>query len=356
MKTLFTIAIYMALTLFVQFSQAQDEQSNSKIEKLTEQKEKIITSEKEELKKEVEAINERLANNEISIGEAKELKEEAAKIHALNIENKIAIIDNKIALLERNGLEYVNMGDPEIWIGLGAKSDNDGDFLFGVKVNTGQEPKIKYDRRTTSGITIAFGLNNAIVDGQSLDDSDYKIAGSRFFELGWFWKTRVFKNTNFLRVRYGVSYTSNGLKPTDNRYFVENGNQTGLEEFPLELNKSKFRMDNIVVPVHFEFGPSRVRETEKSIRYYTARKFRIGLGGYVGANISTRQKLKYRENGDRIKDKIKRDYNTSDLIYGLSTYVGFGDMSLYAKYDISPVFRNAEIDQNNVSLGLRFDL
>ncbi len=356
MKTLFTIAIYMALTLFVQFSHAQDEQGNSKIEKLAEQKEKIITSEKEELKKEVEAINERFANNEISRKEAKKLKEEAAKIHALNIENKIAIIDNKIALLERNGLAYVNMRDPEIWIGLGAKGDNEGDFLFGVKVNTGKEPKIKYDRRTTSGITIAFGLNNAIVDGQSLDDSDYKIAGSRFFELGWYWKTRVFKNTNFLRVRYGISYTSNGLKPTDNRFFVENGDQTNLEEFDVELDKSKFRMDNIVVPVHFEFGPSKVKKTEKSLRYYTANKFRIGLGGYVGANVSTRQKLKYKENGDRIKDKIKRDYNTSDLIYGLSSYIGFGDMSLYLKYDLSPIFKNAVVEQNNVSLGLRFDL
>ena len=114
-------------------------------------------------------------------------------------------------------------------------------------------------------------------------------------------------------------------------------------------------MDNLVVPVHLEFGPSKVTETEKSIRYYTTNRFRIGLGGYVGANISTRQKLKYKENGDRVKDKIKRDYNTSDLVYGLSGYIGFGDMSIYAKYDLSPIFKNAEIEQNNVSLGLRFD-
>ncbi len=356
MKTLITIATLMAMTLCVQFSNAQEDSGSNKIENLKAQKENIITTEKDALKKEVEAINGQLDANKITIEEAQNLKEEAAKIHALNIENRIAIIDNKIALLERNGSEYLNTKDPEIWIGIGAKDREEGDLLFGVKVNTGAEPKIKYDRRTTSGLVIAFGLNNAIVDGQSLDDSYYKIAGSRFFEIGWFWKTRVFRNTNFLRLKYGISYTSNGLKPTNNRFFVENGNQTELEEFPLELNKSKFRMDNIVVPVHFEFGPSKVRETEKSIRYYTGRKFRIGLGGYVGANISTRQKLKYRENGDRVKDKIKRDYNTSDLVYGLSTYVGFGDMSLYAKYDLSPIFRSAEIDQNNVSLGLRFDL
>ncbi|WP_109299734.1 hypothetical protein [Aquimarina sp. AU474] len=355
MKTLVTLATMVAMTFFVQILNAQENTGNDKVIQLKEQKENIIDNEKEALKKKVEAINKRLDENEITLEEAQKLKEEAAKMHALNIENRLAIIDNKTALLERNGIENVNTELGNIFIGLSTKEDN-ADVLLGLRINTGKERKIKYDRRTTSNLVVAFGLNNAIVDGQSLDDSDYKIAGSRFFELGWAWKTRVFKNSNFLRLKYGISYTSNGLKPTDNRVFVENGNQTVLEEFRLELDKSKFRMDNLVIPVHFEFGPSRVKKTEKSIRYYTARKFRIGLGGYVGANISTRQKLKYKENGDRVKDKIKRDYNTSDLIYGLSSYVGFGDMSLYIKYDLSPIFKNAVIDQNNVSLGLRFDL
>ncbi len=355
MKTIITLATLMALAIYSQLLNAQEVNKNSAIERLIEQKELVINTEKEVLKKEVEAINERLVNNEITKEEAQQLKEEAAKNHALNIENRLAIIENKIALLDRNGWESIQE-DPEIWIGIGAKDKDDGDLLFGVRVNSGKERKIKYDRRTTSGLVVAFGFNNVITDGQSLDDSDYKIAGSRFFELGWIWKTRVFKNSNFLRFKYGVSYQSNGLKPTENRYFVENGNQTELEEFRVALDKSKFRMDHIVIPVHFEFGPSRVRETENSIRYYTGRKFRIGIGGYVGTNISTRQKLKYKENGDRIKDKIKRDYNTSDLIYGLSSYIGFGDMSIYAKYDLSPVFKNAETEQNNVSLGIRFDL
>ncbi|MBQ4818445.1 hypothetical protein [Aquimarina sp. MMG016] len=360
MKTIATIAIYLALAFFAQFSNAQEKENITKIEQLQQQKEQVVTLEKEALKKEVESINDRLATNQISRKEAQTLKEAAAQNHALNIENAVAIIDNRIALLERNGTETIGTEDSKITFGIGSKNDENGDVLFGINIKTGKgsdtKKDIVYDRRTSSGIMVAFGVNNAIVDGQSLDDSDYKIAGSRFFELGWFWKTRVFKNTNFMRIRYGISYQSNGLKPTDNRYFVENGNQTNLEEFRVELDKSKFRMDNLVVPLHFEFGPSKVKETEDKIRYYTARKFKIGLGGYVGANISTRQKLKYKENGDRIKDKIKRDYNTSDLIYGLSTYIGFGDTSLYLKYDLSPIFQDAIVEQNNVSLGLRFDL
>ncbi|WP_074408477.1 hypothetical protein [Aquimarina megaterium] len=346
MKTIVTIATFVAMALFAQLSSAQEVSDNNVIEKLKQQKERVINAEKEALKKEVEEINEKLVNEEITKEDAQKLKEEVAKLHALNIENRIAIIENKIALLERNEGDAIEF----------LEKDLEYNFTFlGFNFGSDKDRKIPYDRRTTSNLVIAFGLNNAIVDGQSLDDSDYKISGSRFFEIGWAWKTRVFKNTNFLRIKYGISYTSNGLKPTDNRYFVENGNQTTLEEFRVELDKSKFRMDNLVVPVHFEFGPSKVTETEKSIRYSTTNRFRIGLGGYAGVNISTRQKLKYKENGDRVKDKIKRDYNTSDLIYGLSGYIGFGDMSIYIKYDLSPIFKNAEIEQNNVSLGLRFD-
>jgi hypothetical protein len=82
----------------------------------------------------------------------------------------------------------------------------------------------------------------------------------------------------------------------------------------------------------------------------------VGLGGYGGFNLGTRQKLKYERDGDRVKDKLKRDYNTSNLIYGLSAYAGFGGTTLYMKYDLNPIFKDALVEQNNISLGLRFDL
>ncbi|GAA3513027.1 hypothetical protein GCM10022393_28560 [Aquimarina addita] len=355
MKTVVMYTTLVVMYLCAQILSAQ-EVSNSSIAQLEEQKEEIILSEKEGLKKEVEAINERLANDEITAVDAKQLKEKVAEKYALNIENRLAIVDNQIALLQRNDIEYVNLNQGKISIGIGSLDEDNGDIIVGMKLNTGKDKKIVYDQRTTSHLTLAFGLNNTIGDDRSLDNSDYKIAGSRFFEIGWTWQTRVFKNSNFMRMKYGISYQSNGLKPTDNRFFVQSGDQTELEEFAIDLDKSKFRMDNLVIPVHFEFGPSKVEETDKKIRYRTTGKFKIGLGGYAGLNINTVQKLKYKEEGSRVKDKIKSDYNTSDLVYGLSGYLGFGDASLYIKYDLSPVFQNAPIDQNNISLGVRFDL
>ena len=148
----------------------------------------------------------------------------------------------------------------------------------------------------------------------------------------------------------------NGLKPTDNRYFVEDGDKTQLEDFEYDLDKSKFRTDNLVFPLHFEFGPSKRTEGAEYFRYSTKSQFKIGIGGYAGFNIGERQKLKYTIDGDKKKDKLKGDYNTNDFVYGLSSYVSLGGTALYIKYDLNPLFKDPNMEMRNVSLGLRFDI
>ena len=337
--TFYLTILFFSLT--VNPLQAQDQDPSEKIKKLEEQKEEIISTEKEDLKAEVEKINRRLENNEIDWEEAEKLKSEAAKKHALNIRNRVAIIDNQIALLKRENDE----------IDWGGEMDDDDeednhDRWF---------HKYRYSR-TSTHLVMAVGFNNALLEGQGLNDSDFKVGGSRFFELGVAWRTRVFENSNWLRVRYGFSFQFNGLKPTDNRYFVENDDLTELEVYPLDLDKSKFRMDNLVFPFHFEFGPSTKIESERSVWYSTRKKLKIGLGGYAGLSLGERQKLKYEEDGDKVRRKFKSDYNTNDFVYGLSGYVGWGSTALYVKYDLNPIFKDPNPELHNISVGLRFDM
>ena len=343
----------LALVLGIQFIGAQENYNSNRIKILNEKKEKITTEERDFLKTEVENIMKRLQNGEITEEKAKELKEKAAQKRALNIENRTAIIENKIALLERNDNGYDD-NEGETSMGGFSIGGNKG-TLIGVKTKGNNKPK-KYDRRTYSDLVIAFGLNNAIIDGEKLDDSPYKFGGSRFFELGWAWRTRVFEKTNFMRLKYGVSVQINGYKPVDNNYFVENGGDTSLEVFPYDLKKSKLSITNLVIPVHFEFGPSKKIVKDNYYRYNTYNKFKFGIGGYAGFNIGTRQKLKYSIDGDKVKDKLKRDYNASNLVYGVSSYIAFKNTAVYVKYDLSPIFKDQTVDQNNISLGVRFDM
>lgn len=349
----YLIALSMWVTA-VTYSIAQEtnQEIETKLELLRNSKEQIIEKEKEALKQEVQAIHDRLESNNITETEAEELKKQVAEKRALNIENRLAIVENKIALLERNDefdLDDENDGF-EIRIGSGDDED-DNVFYIGSK-----NRKRKYDRRTTSDIVFAFGLNNVITEGESLSDSDFKVAGSRFAEIGWAWKTRVFKNSNWLRIKYGFSFQFNGLKPTDNRYFVDTGSQTELQEFPLDLDKSKIRFDNLVVPIHFEFGPSKKIEKETYFRYSTYNQLKVGIGGYAGINLGTRQKLKFEQEGEDVKQKLKANYNTNNFVYGISGYIGWRGTALYAKYDLNDIFKDNPVSQRNVSLGVRFDM
>ncbi|QXP55978.1 hypothetical protein H0I25_18270 [Cellulophaga sp. HaHa_2_95] len=355
--------LYIAMLYFGLLAQnvLGQEDYKSKVVTLNQLKSEITVQEKHALKVEVASIMKQLDAKEITEVEAQALKEAAAKKRALNIENRLSIIDHEIALLERNGgqvlaLDSLGTSGSMVEINWGSKDDGE-DRLFGINIDTDKKRlDLKYDRRTYSDFVIAIGLNNAIIEDQSLEDSPYKIGGSRFFEMGWQWRTRVFKNSNFMRFNYGFSFQFNGLKAKNNQYFVVNDGQTTLEDFQYELDKAKLRMDNLVFPIHFEFGPSKLTKTDKTIRYDVYKKFRFGIGGYGGFNLGTRQKLKYEVDGENVKDKLKRDYNTNNLIYGLSAYAGFGNTQLYVKYDLNPIFKDALVDQHNISLGLRFDL
>lgn len=357
MNTITKYLLVFILSFGIQLMYAQEQTTKEEsIEMLVKQKKTIEEEEREALKNKVEAINQRLDRGDITQTEAERLKKEAAEKHALNIENRIAIIDNKIELLKRNG--YVSKepsnDDDSFIFRIGSGDDNSDDFIYFGK-RRHDKPR-KYDRRTSSDMVLAFGLNNAIIDGENFDDTPYKIGGSRFFEIGWAWKTRVFKNSNFLRIKYGYSFQINGLKPKDNMYFVQNGNETTLEEFSSELKKSKLSITNLVFPLHFEFGPSKRIDRDNYFRYSTRNQFKIGLGGYAGFNIGTRQKLKYSVDGEKVKDKMKKSFNATSLVYGLSGYIAFDDTAIYVKYDMSPIFKDQAVKQNNISLGLRLDM
>ncbi|TXE06855.1 hypothetical protein ES711_12960 [Gelidibacter salicanalis] len=352
MNTIVKCIVLASLCLIMGNTQAQDTLQKNKaelrIERLIQFKDSITQNEKASLKTEVETINKRLERGEITKLQADALKQEMAKKRALNIENRLAIADSQIALIKRN---------PEYYA---AKQTSDTNFVFSIGskkiMSFARDSTPKYDIRSSNMLLFAIGFNNTIMDGQSLEDSPYEIGGSGFVELGWIWSTRVLKNSNFVRVNYGLAFQWNKLSIKDNQYFVENGKETVLETYPLNLKKSKFRTTSLVVPVHFEFGPSKLKDYGDRIRYFNDNQFKIGLGGFAGLNLNTMQKVKFKVDGDNQKEKVKSDFNTNSLMYGLSGYVGLGDFSIYAKYNLNTLFKNQEVDQRNVSLGLRWAL
>jgi len=366
MKLILKIALVATLVIFAQNVKAQDDPATiqkelkdvkDQIEYLKSKRQLLIDGEKLSLKNQVILLNKQVKEGKLTQEEADQKKQEFAEKVALNIENETAIIDNQIALVERNGKINNNVGT-QVHIGFGAE-DGDGKKVYGITVNDGKVTSVErqYDRRTYSELVLAFGLNNAITDNSDIGD-DFKVGRSRFFELGLAWKTRLFKNSGALHLKYGASLQINKLfVEDDNQTLVINDDNVSFQEFPIDLDKSQLRFSNLVVPLHLEFGGWKKEQLEDAVRYRLAGKFRMGIGGYVGVRLGTQQKLKYKEDGERVKIKERQDFGGDTFVYGLSSYIRIaGDLSIYGKYDLSSAFNTQSLgDVNNVSLGLRWD-
>lgn len=371
------IILYTVLILVSFFSKLYAQETDSLIKKsfesqakeIANQIEMITTEEKKALKMEVKAIDMQLEAGKISKEKADELKLAIATERANNIETKVAIEEEKLSQLVKDKVngritdsdEKPKKGGTMIILG-GSGNDSIGKNkteinIGSLKVYHGEEDKIKrLSKRTTSQFVFAFGLNNVITENESLNDSDYRVWGSHFYEWGLTYNTRIFKNHNLLHAKYGLSLMYNNLRPTDNRYFVKNGNSTELQAGFTNFDESRFRNVYLTAPVHLEFDFSPKKTNKDGNSYFrTHQSFRLGIGGYAGVKIKSKQILKYEEDDQKIKTKQKGDFNVNDFNYGLSAYIGYGQLSLYAKYDINPLFKNNTVDQNNVSLGLRFD-
>lgn len=352
MKSLIILSTALTLCLLTNtYTQAQETGTKSSEEKFVQAKETIIQKEKDALKIEVENINIRLENGDITEAEAEKLKEQAADKHARNIENRLNILENTIELADRNVDEQGKETKSGIFVGW---DEEKNDFVIRTSGKS-KEKKKRYDFRTETGVYLSWGFLDLVGDDDSYGNTPMSVGRSNSFEVGINQVTRVFKKSNFMRIKYGLSAQWNKLTPRGNMYLVDENGINTLEQFPTELRKSELRFTNIVIPVYFEFGPSKKIESGNYIRFSTAKQFKIGFGGYGGLNVGAMQKLKYKEDGKKTKQKIKKDYNTTDFVYGVGAYIGYDAFSLFAKYDLSPLFENQPVDKNLLSVGLRLD-
>ncbi|ENA1801449.1 hypothetical protein ABF179_000818 [Flavobacterium psychrophilum] len=314
--------------------------------------EKITKEEKEALKKQVEEVNVALGKNSITQQQADEKKMQLATTSANNIESRIAVEESKLSELVKEKVEG-NVGNV------------DTTRVFGRVLSISildKEKKKKYknessEKRTTSQIVIATGFNNLVTNGR-IANSDFGYLRSEFLEWGYTHNTRLLESNNLLHLKYGFSFMYNTLTPTNNRSFEVNGDQTNLvtNQFKLRKNDSYFKNVFITIPLHLEFDFSKSKTINDKVFFRSHRGFRLGIGGFVGYNTNAKQFLSYDLDGHHVNVKQKGNWNTNDWNYGLSSYIGYGQISLYAKYDLNPMFKNNLVKQNNISLGIRLDL
>ena len=336
--------ISIALVALVNTVSAQEKTFEQKAKEIAINIKTIANEEKKALKAEIEAIDKEVESGKMSKQDADLAKTKIAEERAKNIETRTAEYELALRELITNQVQTI---DTDTTIAVNNVN---------INIKSKKNDPNKSENRTTSQLVFATGFNNLVTDG-AIANSEFGYARSTFYEWGLTWNTRLSKNNNLLHFKYGVGFMYNMLHATENRVFAEIGDKTILVDAGVDTkaNKTYFKNVYFVVPMHLEFDFSKTSTVDDKKVFKSHKGARFGIGGFVGVNTNSKQFMRYNQDGHKISVRDKGDFNVNDFTYGLSTYIGYKQTSLYLKYDLNPMFKNNAIDQNNISLGIRFD-
>lgn len=336
--------ISIALVTLVNTVSAQEKTFEQKAKEIAVNIKTIAEEEKKALKAEVEAIDKAVELGKMTKQDAETAKTKIAEERAKNIETKIAEQETALRDLVNGKLDIEEA------------NDSIKEATLGIKIKSTKNDPNKSENKTTSQFVFATGFNNLVTDG-AVANSQFGYARSTFYEWGLTWNTRLSKNSNLLHLKYGVGFMYNMLHATDNRVFSDVNDQTILVDAGVDTkaNRTYFKNVYFVVPLHLEFDFSKTKTVDDKKIFKSHEGVRFGIGGFVGVNSNSKQFIEYKINDYKFSEKQKGDFNVNDFTYGLSTYIGYKQTSLYLKYDLNPMFKNNAVDQNNISLGIRFD-
>ncbi|WP_166384843.1 hypothetical protein [Polaribacter sp. 11A2H] len=366
MKRILLILVLLSTTIAV----SQAKTFEKEVNKISKRIERITATQKDSLRIKVVAIDERLEKGEITKPISNTLKKEVASYYARRIEKLVGEQERLLQLLvqdKTNG--RIASSDEESEFDNDDNTFNVGNKTFRFNMEGGdrndserrrkeRDLKVRKDRRTTSQFVFAMGVNNVLNNHElsSLNDSDYKLWQSHFYELGWTWKTRFTKEPSQLYFKYGLSFLWNNLRLDNNSIHVKDGDITEVKVFDNKLSESRLRHVQMNFPMHVEWDFSK-NKTDKDgfVKDRTNRSVRLGLGGFVGFKLGTRQYLEYKDESNVEVEEVQfNNFNMNTVNYGLSAYVGYRSTSFYVKYDLNPLFKNTET--RNISMGIRLDL
>ncbi len=161
---------------------------------------------------------------------------------------------------------------------------------------------------------------------------------SRYVALSWKKNHRLLTGKQVdVALGTGFEFAWNNYMLKDNITLANQTVGADFIEVKDDLQKSKLVVTNFNIPVMLQFG-------------FKQSKWILGLGAYGGARIDSYTKTKG-ENG------TKRDhgaYNMNKFHYGLAAELGHKSFTLFARYQMTPMFKdNNPVNGNSIMFGIR---
>ena len=369
----------LCMFLIVAFGGINAQDFKEKIAQTRRSIDSIVTAEKAQLKERLRTIEYRLDRKEITEIESRDLKREASKEAAEAIRIKTREQSEKLSALLHQRIAEKHLSDSitykkemqkvidsvdiesrptktertEVYVDRNyVHIDHNGIYIGQVPYREEDYYESDY-KRTQGGGYFALAFHN-LNSSEHFSNNHFRLWGSKSVEIGYIRNTRLLKNNNLLHLNYGLSWMMDKLKMKEDEHFVKNGNITEIVPYPKETIKSKFKTMYLILPINLEFDLTDSFTYNDKTYYPTHQAFRVGVGTYVGALLTTKQKVKYTENGSTHKDMNRKYYNVNEWTYGVSAHIGYANFAFYARYSLVPLFTNNPINEYPFSVGIRF--
>lgn len=277
-------------------------------------------------------------------------KAEVIPADTTNVMGRVEVIespDQTRVALGRNEVIVVEETGDTVVVGLGSKGVSIVEEEDGVKINTFDMEEKKSTPCKKSHKKrfqphwggVELGLNNFLTH-------DYSMVlpqGQEYMDLNtgrsWNWNLNIVDFGVGLGTRYVGLVTGLGFEfinyHFDGQSSIMKDPGTGeiveyIPSYAPNITKSKMNINYFTAPLLLEFQIPVGRSSD-----------RIHISGGVigGLKINSNTKIKYIEGGDKSKEKNKGDFNLSPLRWGVTASVGYGPVSLFAKYYMTPLFK-----------------
>jgi len=204
-----------------------------------------------------------------------------------------------------------------------------------IILGKGKKNKENQDRFNGHWEGIEFGFN-------AFDKPDYSMyapADKDFMSLNQgksleldlnFYELNIGLCKNYVGLVSGMGLSFNNYR-FENPYTLQKGQQRTepLALDPENLSKTKLAISYLNVPLLLEF--------QLPVNHNEGRLF-VNAGIIGGVKIGSHTKVKY---GDK-KDKDRDGFNLNSFNYSATARIGYKDISLFAKYSLTPLFQTGK--------------
>jgi hypothetical protein len=137
---------------------------------------------------------------------------------------------------------------------------------------------------------------------------------------------------NYVALTTGIGFQFNRMMFENNTLLIPFKDSIQTFESGIPYTKNMLKTSYITVPLLLQFNTSKNH----------GKSFHFAVGGQVAVKLGSRSKQVYDLDGDKKRDIYKSDYNLNPFQYGLTARVGYGQVNVFANYNLSEVFKSGK--------------